>query len=357
MNLAIIIVNYKTAPLVIDCLRSLQDQLQLGWHVYLTDNASPDDSVAILRGAIAENHWESWCTLMPLQKNGGFAYGNNAALQTALALEQSPPFYLLLNPDTVVRPGAIAALLDYAAAYPQAGIFGSRLEDSDGTPQRSAFRFPGVLSELEGSVRLGAVSRLLHRYVVAPPVSALAGACDWVAGASFLVRSGVFAAIGLMDEDYFMYYEEVDFCLRARQAGWACHYVPASRVVHLVGQSSGVTDKRQANRRRPAYWFESRRRYLLKHLGRGKTLLADSLAMIGFTLWRLRRWLQRKPDTDPQYFLRDFWRHSVLNPLNSTIAPTGLSPRPLYRESSEIAHPALSPRPLPRERDRVKAEL
>ncbi len=127
-----------------------------------------------------------------------------------------------------------------------------------------------------------------------------------------IIRRDVFDAIGLLDDGYFMYFEEVDFCLRAARAGWPCWYVPASHVVHLVGQSSGVTDVKQATNRRPKYWFESRRRFFRKNHGLIKTAAADLLWMAGFATYRMRRLIQRKPDTDPEKLLGDFARNSVL---------------------------------------------
>jgi N-acetylglucosaminyl-diphospho-decaprenol L-rhamnosyltransferase len=109
-----------------------------------------------------------------------------------------------------------------------------------------------------------------------------------------------------------MYFEEVDFCLRAAGKGWPCWYVPASRIVHLVGQSSGVTDTKQSNRRRPKYWFDSRRRYFLVNHGPVKTALADLAWSVGFATYRLRQFLQRKPDRDPACLLRDFVKNSFL---------------------------------------------
>src|SRR5262249_20160029 len=126
----------------------------------------------------------------------------------------------------------------------------------------------------------------------------------------------VFDAIGLMDDAYFLYFEEVDFCLRARRAGWPCWYVPTSRVVHLVGQSSGVTDTKRPARRVPRYWVESRRRYFQKNHGRVYALFADLAWALGFSLWRLRLWVQRKPDNDPPSFLWDFIHFNFL-----TVAP------------------------------------
>jgi hypothetical protein len=133
-----------------------------------------------------------------------------------------------------------------------------------------------------------------------------------MAGASMMIRRAVFDSIGLMDEAYFLYFEETDFCLRARRAGWLCWYVPASRVVHLVGQSSGVTDTRSRPKRMPRYWLESRRRYFRRNHGWLYALLADCAWAFGFALWRLRRWLQRKPDHDPPGLLWDFMRFSFL---------------------------------------------
>jgi N-acetylglucosaminyl-diphospho-decaprenol L-rhamnosyltransferase len=148
--------------------------------------------------------------------------------------------------------------------------------------------------------------------VIAPPPQDVSHPADWVAGASLIVRRAVFDAVGLLDSAYFLYFEEVDFCRKAARAGWPCWYVPASRVVHLVGQSSGVTDTRKPARRVPRYWFESRRRYFRGAHGSLYTLLADVAWVTGFALWRLRRFVQRKPDTDPPHLLWDFLRYNYL---------------------------------------------
>lgn len=312
MSLLVVIVNYRTADLTIDCLRSLRDEVAglAGAQVVVTDNASRDDSVARIADAIERNAWSSWVTLHPLEHNGGFAYGNNAAIRPALELPDPPEYVLLLNPDTVIRPGAISTLLQFMESHPTVGIAGSRLEDPDGTPQPSAFRFPSIASEFEEGARIGWVSRLLASRRVAPPPPAEQCPAQWVAGASMMIRKAVFDAIGLLDERYFMYYEEVDFCRRAHDAGWPCWYVPQSRVVHLVGQSSGITDVKKSQKRRPAYWFASRRRYFLTHCGRVATILADLMWAAGFAQWRLRQTLLRKPNGDPQRLLSDFIRHN-----------------------------------------------
>jgi GT2 family glycosyltransferase len=311
--LSIVIVNYRTPQLTIDCLQSLVAEVRsLGARVFVVDNASGDDSVTRLQAALAEHGWGDWAQLMPLASNHGYAHGNNAAIRAALAGPNPPEFVLLLNPDTIVRPGAIRTLVDFLNRHPQAGIVGSRLEDPDATPQRSAFRFPTLLGELDAGLKLGVVSKLLADRILAPPVSDVRCPAEWVAGASMLVRRSVFDAIGLLDEEFFLYYEEVDFCLRAARCGWQCWYEPASRVVHLVGQASGVTNRDMARtRRRPSYWFDSRRRYLLKHHSPLYVLLVDSAWMLGYAAWWLRAKLTRKPMLDPPWLWFDFLRHSI----------------------------------------------
>ena len=311
MRLLIVIVNYRTAALTVDCLASLATEVAApGARVVVTDNQSGDDSVSRISTAIAVNHWSDWAAVQPLERNGGFAYGNNAAIAPALRSSAPPDYVLLLNPDTVVRPGALGALMEFMDQHRAVGIAGSRLEDPDGTPQISAFRFHSILSELESGLRLGFISRRLAKKVVAPPVPAQSVPTDWVAGASMMIRREVFESIGLLDEGYFMYFEEVDFCLRARRAGWPCWYVPGSRVVHLVGQASGVTDVKRARKRRPAYWFASRRRFFMQNFGRGRAWIANLAWAGGFSTYAVRRALQRKPNTDPAWLLWDFVRYS-----------------------------------------------
>lgn len=302
----IVIVNYRTADLTIDCLRSLAPEMERhpGDRVFVTDNASGDDSVERIGEAIEAEDMR-WATLMLLEKNGGFAYGNNAAIRRALGDDDPPAYVLLLNPDTIVRGGAIDALRQFMEAHPQVGIAGSRLEWPDGRGQRSARRFPSIAGEFEAMARMGPVSRLLHRACIAPADPRIASPTDWVVGAAMMIRTEVFNDVGLMDEGYFLYFEEVDFCLAARRAGWPCWYVPESRVVHLVGYSTGVTSA-EKRKRCPRFWFESRARYFQKNHGRLTRLLADLAWASGFALHRLRQAFTHSTHTDPPRYLRDF---------------------------------------------------
>ncbi len=309
----IIIVNYRTPGLVIDCLHSLNAEIRAepDCRVIVVDNASGDNSVEHIRTAIRAARW-TWAAVLPQKRNGGFAFGNNAAIRSLLQQPDPPDYIHLLNPDTYIRPGAVSRLIDFMEAHPRVGIAGSRLENPDGTPQSAAFHFHGILSELERGIRLGFVSRMLRRWMVAPPPRAIAHKTDWVSGASMMIRRDVFRDIGLLDEGFFLYYEETDFCMRAAKAGWSCWFVPESRVVHLEGESTGMATLKQKAKRLPEYWFDSRRRYFRKHHGAGYEFLANLTHTVAFALWRFRQWLHFKDDDDPPYYLRDFVNKALL---------------------------------------------
>jgi len=313
-RLLIVTVNYRTADLVINSLRSLQPEIQAipGTRVAIVDNNSGDGSAGKIAAAIAVEGWQDWAVLMPSPVNGGFSYGNNYAIRPALQSANPPDYFLLLNPDTQVHPGAIKALIDFLDQHPEAGIAGSSFEEQNGKLWPYAFRFPSIISEFEGGFRLGFVTKLLAKWkVVNEMAQDHEQEIDWLPGASMMIRREVFETIGLMDEGYFLYYEETDFCLQAKRAGWTCWYVPQSRVMHILGQSTGVTAKNQAPKRLPQYWYDSRRRYFMKNYGWLYAALADLTWLIGYALWRVRRVLQQKPDGDPPQMLWDSFRNSV----------------------------------------------
>jgi len=288
VTVATVILNYCTADLAVACLRSLEAEMRSlgGARAIVVDNGSPDGSAALIRKAVGDNGWSAWATLMPLARNAGFSAGNNAAIRRCLS-ESSPPEYIhVLNPDTVVRPGALLELAAFLDAHPDAGIVGSALEDEAGRPQCSAHRFPSPLGELEAAARLGALSRLLKRYVSAMEPADRPHPCDWVSGSSMMIRRQVFESIGLFDEGYFLYFDEVDFCRRAKAAGWQVWYVPQSRVVHLHGRATGIV---RGGRRRPEYWYASRRRFFLKHYGLLGLVAADLLWGAGRLSLAIRR--------------------------------------------------------------------
>lgn len=322
-QVAVVLVNYCTRDLTIDCLASLESEIAAfpGSRVIVSDNASPDESGAAIARAIADHGWSDWAEVLHLPRNGGFAYGNNAAIRRALSSPSPPDFVWLLNTDTVVRSGALKPLLDFLAMHEDAGFAGSRLEDPDGTRQASAFRYHSIAGELEASIQVGVISKLLDRWIVFPGLTDVPARYDWLSGASLMIRSSVFETVGLMDENYFLYYEETDFCRRAGQRGWTSWYVPESRVVHLVGQSTGQTNTAHRAARRATYWFESRRRYFIAHHGLAYAVIADLALASGTALSMLRNRLLGRRDQHPERFLADLVRQSALfNPSTAEAA-------------------------------------
>lgn len=307
-NIWITIVNFRTAELTINCLRALSAQVDdlADIRVVVVDNNSGDGSVIKLSTAVECEKWSSWVSIMPLDRNGGFAFGNNASIRIALASIKQVDYFMLLNPDTVAQPGAIKALVDFMDACPDVGIAGSQLSKANGDVECSAHTFPSPLNELDGAARLGIITRLLSRYVVSPPSRALAYPCDWVSGASMIIRRQVIEDIGLMDERYFLYFEEVDFCCRANHAGWKCWHVPNSRVMHLEGASTGI---HATAKRRAGYWYDSRRRFFVKHYGIAGFVAADVLWTIGRLSFLLRKSLhlgaKNQRDSVPKWFMFD----------------------------------------------------
>jgi hypothetical protein len=320
-RLLVVIVNYKTADLTISCLSSLESEIKRfpSFCVTVVDNASGEGST--LEKAIKSHGWEQWVDLIVSPQNSGFAAGNNIAIRAHLASTNPSDLILLLNSDTEVRAGALRNLVDFMDKNPHAGIAGSGIKNSDGSDWPIAFRFITPASEFVGGLRLGFVDELFPRFVVARQMDQGRPALvDWVSGACIMVRRQIFDSVGLLDEAFFLFFEEVDLCIRARRAGWTCWYVPKSRIMHIGGQSTGLSpvsgDSHSPTSpvkmpRMPDYWFNSRHRYFMKNFGLGGAIRADIGFCLAYGLWRIRRILQRKPDRDPPHMLRDFVRHSL----------------------------------------------
>lgn len=307
----IVIVSYKSAALTADCLRSIaaeRARSSLDIRCVVIDNAS-GDAPAVAQ-AIDEGGWSTWARVVVSPRNGGFAYGNNLGLRE-LEREGRVDFVHLLNPDTVLRPGAIDALVDFLRANPRAGLAGGIFENGDGSEWAIAFRFPSVLSEVEQGVRLGLVSRLLSRWRVAMTMGQDAAQVDWLAGASMMVRREVFSRIGGLDESFFLYFEETEFCHRAKAAGYEVWYVPSSRVVHIAGQSTKVTERNARPRRLPPYWFDSRRLYFTMTRGRAYAWLADLAALMAGWCGLLKSLLLGRLAQHVPHFLRDVAHHRL----------------------------------------------
>lgn len=309
-RIGISIVNYKTPHLVGECLLSLAAETEYAdrLKVVVVDNASGDGSYEKISAFVQEHQLSAWVDVVDAGKNGGYSFGNNIAFRRLL--DSDCDLIWLLNPDTRLLPGATRALVDCLESDPQIGIVGSRLEDHDGTPQVSAFNFPSPVTELINTSKIGVLERLLPSAVIPRAISSGREVVDWVAGASMMMKAEVLRRVGMMDEGYFLYFEEVDFCRAVVRAGYRIVYEPASRVIHHVGAATGISDTRKQAPRRPTYWFESRQRYFQKNFGFVATLLADVFWLLAYSSLRVRAKIQHKHLLDPPHFIKDFIRNS-----------------------------------------------
>ncbi len=240
IDLAIVVVSYNTCALTVECLSSVYASLDgspLRAHVWLVENASQDGSAAAVRARFPQ------ATLIESAHNGGFSAGNNLALRAILALAKGPRYVLLLNSDTLVHPGALEALVTFLDQNPRAGIVGAALRYGDGAFQHSAFAFPTIPMALLDFWPLNhrlTDSRLNGRYPRRLYEAGEPFPVDHPLGAALMIRRATMAEIGLLDEGFFMYCEEIDWCMRAKRMGWEIYCVPRSVITHLGGRSAAA---------------------------------------------------------------------------------------------------------------------
>jgi GT2 family glycosyltransferase len=253
MGISIVILNFNTRAHLAACLRSVPAEVRAGDEVFVVDNSSSDGSVDIVERDFP------WVRLIRSPVNGGFAHGNNQALRLA-----SCEALLLLNPDTILPVGALDAFEERLASHPDAGIVGPKLLKPNGTMHlacRRSFPTPAVaFYRLSGLSRLFPRSPTFGRYNLTyidpdKPIEV-----DAVCGACLLIRRSVVERIGLLDERFFMYGEDVDWCLRARQDGWTVRYEPAVIVQHQHGAAS-----RQRALRTTFHFFRAMDLFYRKH--------------------------------------------------------------------------------------------
>jgi N-acetylglucosaminyl-diphospho-decaprenol L-rhamnosyltransferase len=321
LDIAVVIVTYRCAALTIESLRSVAaERSAAGLHIraFVVDNASGD--APSIAEAIESNDWRSWVTLVTAETNGGFAYGNNLGIARAYQ-DHVPRYIYLLNPDAQVRPGAIEALARFLEAHPEVGIAGSSFENLDGSDWPIAFHFPTLMSEMLQGMEFGPLIRLFKRRVVAQHMTKESQPIDWICGASMLIRPSVLESIRGMDENYFLYFEETDFCYRAKKAGFATWYVPQSRVMHIMGQSTAVTDPTSGPKRLPSYWFESRRRYFAMTYGIGRAMAIDIVTFLACSIGLVKRAVRGRTGSATPHFIRDLIHHSSVWPRNRKFPP------------------------------------
>jgi len=271
-DLSVVVVSRDVRDLLAACLESLH-QSDNGFVIetLVVDAASSDGSSAMVRKRFPA------VRQLASRENLGFTRGNNWAIRLARGRH-----VMLLNPDTVVRPGALRALVTFLDAHPDVGVAAPKLVFPDGSVQSSRRRFPRpVTGFVESTVleRWLGRSRVVREYRLDDGPADAPQDVDWVVGAAMVVRREAFEQAGLLDERFFMYSEEVDLCRRVRAAGWRVVYVPDAVVVHHEGRSS-----EQNLVQRNLDFHESRFRYYRKHFGRAWSL-ALRLAVLGHFLF------------------------------------------------------------------------
>ncbi len=227
MDISIVIVNWNTRALLLDCLASVYAMVRdVSFEVFLVDNASSDGSVEAVRA-----HYPQ-VSVIQNEKNLGFAAANNKALRV-----MQGRYALLLNTDAIVTEGAIARLFRYMEIHGEVAMTCGQLLNADGSKQNSIANFPGLLSLLCNET----VLRLLfprkfpskrQEYRAPIEVESCIGAC-------LMVRKKAMDAVGLLDERYFFFMEETDWAFAMHRAGWKSSFVPDARIYHLQGQSAG----------------------------------------------------------------------------------------------------------------------
>ena len=308
-SLAVVILNYSRADLLADCLRSIYAAAtRSALDVWVVDNASPDDSAAMVRRDFPQ------ARLLVSERNGGYAYGNNLALRVILgdketrrqgdketlyhdvpgsaehlALSPSPSlplsvpdYIMLLNNDTVVPPGALDGLVDYAEAHADVGVVGPKLVLADGTLDkacRRSFPTPAVaFYRLSGLSALFPRSPRFGRYNLSYLDPDATADVDAVVGACMLLRTGVVREVGVLDETFFMYGEDLDWAYRIKQYGWRVVYYPTVTVLHY---------KRAASTRRaiPSIraFYDAMRIFHRKHYAATTAAPLNALIELGIT--------------------------------------------------------------------------
>jgi N-acetylglucosaminyl-diphospho-decaprenol L-rhamnosyltransferase len=234
----VVIVSYRCEGLLRDCLTSLRENPPAGeMSVHVVDNASGDGTAEMVRREFPE------VRLTECPQNTGFSVANNVAIRAG-----SAPYVLILNPDTRITPGSLDSLLDLMESRPEVGVSGPRLELNDGSLDHAAKRsFPTPVSALAHFTGIGRKrdSGALAAYR-APEIES--GQVDAVNGAFMLTRRAALDQVGLFDEGFWMYMEDLDLCYRLAQAGWVTWYDPDVTVMHVKAGTSGTERSFRLNR-------------------------------------------------------------------------------------------------------------
>ncbi|MFO7917491.1 MAG: glycosyltransferase family 2 protein [Anaerolineae bacterium] len=290
MELGIAIVSYNTRDLTADCLSSAYQELEnpdLRGRVWVVDNASTDGSAEMIAELFPQ------AELIANRENVGFARATNMAITQMKASVGLPEYVLLLNPDTRVQSNALSRMATFLKKHPRAGVVGPRLIYGDGTFQHSAFHFPTLCMAFFDFCPLHhrlLDSRLNGRYPKRLYEAGKPFTIDHPLGAAMMVRGETIQQVGLLDANFFMYCEEIDWCMRIKKAGWEIYCLPSAEIVHFAGQST----RQFAEEMFVALW-RSRYRLFRKHYGRVYRIMVHLIVRLGlwYRMWQLKSEGQR----------------------------------------------------------------
>jgi hypothetical protein len=270
MNLSIVIVNWNTCELLAQCLDSIFAHPPGGdFEVWVVDNDSQDGSREMVQDRFPMVH------LVANGENPGFARANNQALRRACG-----KYILLLNPDTLVTHGALERLVRFMEENPEAGGAGPRLLNPDLTLQESCYPRPTLFSEFWRMFHLESI-RHQGTYPMDQWSLEEDREVDVLKGACMIVRCDVLNQVGFLDEDYYIYSEEVDLCYRMQQAGWRLYWVPQAQVIHFGGQSTQQVAQEMFLR-----LYQGKILYFRKNYGRFAVLIYKLILYMA-SFWRV----------------------------------------------------------------------
>ena len=290
-DLSIVIVNHDSREFLRKCLKSIFGETAgINFEVFVVDNNSKDDSSRMVSDSFPEVH------LTQNAENVGFAKANNQAI-----LNSRGRYVLLLNPDTVIGSNALVKLMQFMEDHPDAGVAGCKLLNEDGTLQYSMRNFPTITNQLAECFflhkflsRISKFGEVIYKNRSYKKIQI----ADWITGAVFMIRRETLDAVGPLDEDYYLYVEETDWCLRARNAGWKTYYYPGTEVMH-VGGECGV------NPVLLRLLINSRLIFFKKHKSSFKFLLFKFITFLNLsiraTLWSLARFFIRSKRATLRY--------------------------------------------------------
>ena len=301
--IGVVIVNYRTADLVEACVDSLSPMLaEVDAGVVIVDNASKDASLERLTAFCAAHPQGDRLKVVDAGQNGGFSAGNNLGARSISAAN-----IVFLNSDAIVLPGALDALAAAAQQNPKAGIITPRIISSGGEDEVSRFRNHSLLGEFVDGAQTGPITRLFAG--AETPIFPVdrTSRPDWVSFAAVMIRKETLDSAGPMDEGFFLYFEDCDYCRRIKAIGFDIAFAPDAVFQHDPGGSTKLNEKTNKGARLPAYYYQSRSRYYRKYYGPLGPALANIAWVAGRSIARIRGVFGRPAPMVCEKRGRDIW--------------------------------------------------